>query len=159
MAQKLNKKSDYEYSFELLKPKSFEIWARVDSMGRNVIYQDSEYKISIDNYIKPTLLKLYYNKKGKDMKVGELVCNEKIHLGKNYISLKYIDIQDNHKGKGFSFRMTNALLSILNFNIEGIITNFDSRQNSSSILKLFTTLGGYKNDFGYLQIKNPKHND
>jgi hypothetical protein len=156
--QKLNKKADYEYSFELLKPKSFEIWARVDSMGRNIIYQDSEYKISIDNYIRPTLLKLYYNKKGRDMKVGELVCNEKNHLGKSYVSLKYIDIQDNHKGKGFSFRMINSLLSILNCNIEGIITNFDSRKNSSSILKLFTTLGGYKNDFGYLQIKNPKHN-
>jgi hypothetical protein len=26
------------------------------------------------------------------MKVGELVCNEKNHLGKSYVSLKYIDI-------------------------------------------------------------------
>ena len=55
--------------------------------------------------------------------------------------------------------MNQSYQDFLNDNIKGIITNFDSRQNSSSILKLFTTLGGYKNDFGYLQIKNPKHND
>jgi len=163
MVQLLNKQ-DYEYSFELLNPKQFEIWAKVDSMGRNIIYQDAEYKISIDSFENPKYLKLYFNKNGRDLKVGELICSDKYFNSTNgekpvrYISMKYVFVNDNHKGRGFSYRMVNSLLSVLNDEIDGIITNFDNRNKNSSIVKMFSNLGAFKNGYGYLEIKNPKKN-
>ena len=52
--------------------------------------------------------------------------------------------------------MINSLLSILNDNIEGIVTNYKLRQNRKSMKRFFEYLGGFINDFNYLEIKNPK---
>jgi len=54
--------------------------------------------------------------------------------------------------------MMNCLLSILNPNIKGLITNINDRLNVKPMFKFFNELGGYKNDFGYLEILNPKRN-
>jgi hypothetical protein len=164
MVRLLNKE-DYEYNFELFKEKQFEIWAKVDSMGRNIVYCDNEYKISIDSFDKPSLVNLYYNYKGRDVKVGELICFDKYFISKNnqttfkFISMKYVTVQDKHKGRGLSYRMVNSLLSILNKEIKGIITNFDQRNKNSSIVKMFNNLGAFRNEFGYLEIQNPKRNE
>jgi len=157
MEQLLNKE-DYEYNFEFFKPKQFEIWAKVDSMGRNIIYQDENYKISIDSFVNPTYLTLYYSKIGRDFKVGELICTDKYFKSGRYITMKYVSVQNNHKGRGLSYRMVNSLLSILDTEIQGIITNFEQRDKNSPIVKMFCNLGAFKNELGYLEIKNPKNN-
>jgi hypothetical protein len=163
--ERLLNKEDYEYNFELLKPKQFEIWAKVDSMGRNIVYWDNEYKISIDSFQKPSLVNLYYNSNGRDIKVGELICIDKYFISKNnhtpykYLSMKYVKVDTKHKGRGLSYRMVNSLLSVLNEEIKGIITNFDQRDKNSSVVKMFHNLGAFRNEFGYLEIQNPKRNE
>lgn len=150
------KKRDYEFSPELLKPKGFELWAKVDSVGRKLIWQDSNYKIAVDSYLHPNVLRLITDATIGEKKVGELVCNEKNIFGKKYISLTYVNVDNEHKGAGYSFKMMNCLIAILSEDIEGIITNFENRINPKPVKKLFKTLGGFKNSFGYLEIKNPK---
>lgn len=150
------KKRDYEFSPELLKPKGFELWAKVDSLGRKLIWQDSNYKISVDSYSHPTVFRLLTKATKGEKKIGELVCSEKTMFGKKYISLNYVNVFDEHKGAGYSFKMMNCLISMLSEDIEGIITNFDNRIDPKPVKKLFTSLGGFKNSFGYLEIKNPK---
>lgn len=155
MEQQL-RKPDWEYSPEIVSQKNCEIWANVDFFGRNVIYRDSNYKIVVDSFNKPQIVRLFTNAVINEKKVGELVCTHKQYKGKNYIYLNYIYIQDKYKGGAYSFRMINSLLSILNEDIEGIVTNYKVRQNRKSMQKFFEYLGGYINDFDYLEIKNPK---
>jgi hypothetical protein len=88
--------------------------------------------------------------------VGELLCTPKERFGKKYIYLKFVRVDDDHKGSGYSFKMLNCLLAMLPSDTEGIISNFTSRNNPKPILNLFKTLGGFKNDFGYIELKNPK---
>lgn len=154
-----SKKCDYEYSPEILRQKPFELWAKVDSLGRKLIWQDENYKIIVDCYENPTLVSLYTEATIGERKVGELICSESEYFGKKYIRLHFLDIERKHKGAGYSYKMMNCLLSILPENIEGIITNYSDRLNPEPIKKLFTNLAGFVNDFGYLEIRNPKKLD
>lgn len=150
------KKRDYEYSHELIKPKVFELWANVDSFGRKLIYNDSEYKISVDSYSNPRILRLFTKATKGDKKVGELVCFRKTFYGKNYVSMKYVKIDSEHRGQGYSYKMINCLLAILDEEVEGLITAYKSRYNQKPMYQLFVSLGGYINEFEYLEIRNPK---
>ena len=151
-----SKKPDWEFSPEIVSAKNCEIWANVDSFGRNVIYRDSKYKIVVDSFNNPQVVRLFTNAIIHEKKVGELVCSLKTYNRKQYIYLNYISIFDNYKGGAYSFRMINSLISILNKNIEGLVTNYKVRQNHTSMRKFFESLGGFVNEFGYLEIKNPK---
>lgn len=155
MEQRL-KKPDWEYSPEIIKAKNCEFWSNVDSLGKNVIYQDTDYKIVVDSFNNPSLIKLYKKRKYNEKKVGEIICSKKTYSNKDYIYLNYINIVDEYKGGAYSYRMVNSLLSILNKNIEGIVTNYEVRKNKKSMKLFFNNLGGYLNEFGYLEIKNPK---
>ena len=73
--------------------------------------------------------------------------------------MKYVKVDTKHKGRGLSYRMVNSLLSVLNEEIKGIITNFDQRDKNSSVVKMFHNLGAFRNEFGYLEIQNPKRNE
>lgn len=159
MVQKsTNKKRDYEFSPELLKSKPFELWATVDTLGRKLIYQDKDYKIAVDSFNSPTQLKLYTKATIGEKEVGQLICGVVNYFDKSYMKLYFIQINDAHKGKGYSFKMMNCLLSILRPETQGIITNYSDRLNPEPLEKLFTSLGGYINKFGYFEIKNPKLN-
>ena len=67
---------------------------------------------------------------------GQISCSDKYFNISNsqktirYISMKYVFVNDNHKGRGFSYRMVNSLLSVLNEDTQGIITNFDKRNKN-----------------------------
>lgn len=153
------KKPDWEYSPEIISFKNCEIWANVDSFGRNVIYRDCKFKIVVDSFNKPQVVRLFTNASINEKKVGEIVVTHKEVNNKNYVYVNYTYIQDNYKGGAYSFRMLNSLLSILNENIEGILCNYEVRKNRKSMKTYFEYLGGFINDFGYLEIKNPKiHN-
>ena len=153
-----SKKRDYEYAIDIIKPKRLEIFANVDFLGRNIIFQDEKYKITLDNFEEPSVLKLLYKSENRDIKVGELVCSKKTYFNNDYFYINYVTVSDKHKGAGYSYRMMNCLLSILNPDIKGLITTIKNRVDVKPILKLFNELGGYKNDFGYLEILNPKKN-
>lgn len=157
MVVALNKR-DYEFSPELLKPKNFELWAKVDSVGRKIIWRDSDYKISVDSYSSPSVLRIFTEATIGEKKVGELVCARKEYFGKQYICLTYVKINAPHKGAGFSFKMLNCLLAILDENIQGVITPYKKRNSPKLIYGLFEPLGGFVNDFGYLELTNPKRN-
>jgi len=153
------RKRDLEYNFKITLQKDCEIWASVDCIGRKVIFKDSNYKITVDNYEKPSVLRLFFKSTVNQnfIKVGELVCTEKKIFSRNYIFLNYVDVENNHRGGGYSHRMMNCLLSILNKDVEGILTNYSQRLNKKPMLKFFNSLGGFKNELGYLEIKNPKN--
>jgi hypothetical protein len=153
-----SKKRDYEYGIEISKPKKFEIFANIDFFGRNIIFQDENYKISIDNFEEPNLIKLLYKSDNRDIKVGELVCTKKTYFNNDYIYINYVNVSDKHKGAGYSYRMMNCLLSILNPNIKGILSCYKDRIEKKPMVKLFSELGGYVNGFGYIEILNPKIN-
>jgi len=150
------RKPDWEYSPEIVARKNCEIWANVDFFGRNVIYRDSNYKIVVDSFNKPQVVRLFTNATINEKKVGELIVTHKEYKGKKYIYLNYISISDKYKGGAYSFRMINSLLSILNHDIEGIVTNYELRNKKSAMKTFFQYLGGFVNDFNYLEIKNPK---
>jgi hypothetical protein len=42
-----SKKRDYEYAIEIIKPQRLEIFANIDFLGRNIIFQDEKYKIDL----------------------------------------------------------------------------------------------------------------
>lgn len=153
-----SKKRDYEYAIEIIKPQRLEIFANIDFLGRNIIFQDEKYKITIDNFDEPSVLKLLYKSENRDIKVGELVCSKKTYFNNDYFYINYVVVSDKHKGSGYSYRMMNCLLSILNPSIKGLIVNIKDRLQVKPMIKLFTELGGYKNGFGYMEILNPKKN-
>jgi len=155
MEQQL-RKPDWEYSPEIVASKNCEIWANVDYFGRNVIYRDSKYKIVVNSFNKPEIIRLFTNATINEKKIGELICTHKTYNGKKYVYLNYINIEDKHKGGAYSYRMINSLLSILKDDIEGIVTNYKIRQNHKPMKKFFDYLGGFVNEFNYLEIKNPK---
>jgi len=101
---------------------------------------------------------LLYKSENRDIKVGELVCSKKTYFNNDYFYINYVVVSDKHKGSGYSYRMMNCLLSILNPNIKGLIVNIKDRLEVKPMIKLFTELGGYKNGFGYMEILNPKKN-
>lgn len=141
---------------------NLEIWAKTDFMGRNIIYQDESYKISINSFLKPKVVNLFKTSFPSEKKVGELVLFEKYHNNKQYLIIKYVTLDistDNENYNYYYSRMINSVLSILPKNIDGILINFDDRINKKEIVNLFSELGGYNNNFGYLQIKNPKLNN
>jgi hypothetical protein len=150
-------KRDYEYSPEMLRQKPFELWAKVDSLGRKLIWHDTRYKIVVDCYENPTLLRLFTEATIGEKKVGELICSEAEYFGKKYTRLYYVNIDKLHKGAGYSYKMMNCLIAILPQHIEGIITQYTDRIEPEPVKKLFTNLAGFVNDFGYLEIKNPKN--
>jgi len=89
--------------------------------------------------------------------VGELICTIKKIFGRKYIVLNYVTVDTKHRGGGYSYRMMNCLLSVLNNDIEGVLTNYSRRINKKPMKKFFECLGGFKNELGYLEIKNPKN--
>lgn len=152
-------KKDWIINPKIISKKDCEIWANTDSLGRNVIYRDSNYKIVVDSFNEPKVVRLLTQSTTlTEKKVGELVCFEKKIFDKSYMYLKYISIEDAHNGCSYSYRMINSLISILNKSIYGLITPYKQRINHKDFYILFSNLGGYVNDFGYLEIKNPKNN-
>jgi hypothetical protein len=159
MVLRLNSKRDYEFSPIIIRDKNFELCARVDSFGRKLIWKDSHFAIEVDSFDNPTLLKLITTGIIGERKVGELLCSLKDYFGKTYMYIHYVDVHRLHVGAGYSFTMMNCLLFILDKNVEGLITNYNDRQNPKPIKKMFMVLGGFVNDYGYLEIKNPKKNN
>jgi hypothetical protein len=117
-----SKKRDYEYAIEIIKPQRLEIFATTDFLGRNIIFQDEKYKITLDSFEEPSVIKLLYKSENRDIKVGELICSKKTYFNNDYFYINYVTVSDKHKGAGYSYRMMNCLLSILNPNIKGLIT-------------------------------------
>lgn len=151
------KKRDIEYNPLIAQHRPFEIWSTVDSLGRKIIWNDGVYKIAVDSYKSPTLLRLFAPATKGEKVVGELICSSKELFGKKYIYLNFVTVDSNHRGQAYSHRMVNCLLSILNNDIEGIITNYESRKNPKPMRTFFEALGGFINTNGYLEIKNPKN--
>lgn len=139
-------------------PKQFELWSKVDSLGRKIIWTDSDYRIAVNCYSNPTVFRLYGKAIYGEKKVGEMVCSNKSFFGENYLVLKYIKLEPHHIKDGYEFRLINSLLSILSDDIKGLITNYKNRSNPKPVQRLFEELGGYKNSFGYMEILNPKRN-
>lgn len=153
---KLSGKKDWEMNPLIISPKNCEIWANVDIVGRNVVYRDSNYKVVVDSFNKPQIVRLFTQATINEKKVGELICSEKMYFGKKYLFMNYVKIDDNHKGGGYSYRMMNSLLSILQDDVQGIITLYKQRSNYKEMYNYFSVLGGFVNEFGYLEIRNPK---
>ena len=150
-------RKDWEINPLISSMKNCEIWANVDMVGRNVIYRDSNYKIVVDSFNNPSVVRLFTQATINEKKVGELVCSKKTYFGKDYLFLNYIDINDDHKGGAYSYRMMNSLISILKEDIYGVVTLYKERKNHKEMFNFFSSLGGFVNDFGYLEIRNPKN--
>jgi hypothetical protein len=149
-------KKDLDYFPEIILGRSGNISAYIDDYLNKIVYQDGEYLITCDSFKSPKWLKLWHLSNNNQVLVGELLCKEKIVFNAKYISVINVEIDKAHRGKGFSYRLYNSLLSNLEKEVRGIISHHKLRQNKKRANKIFNNLGGFVNTNGYLEIPNPK---
>ena len=149
-------KTDLDYSPDILLGRSGNISAYIDDFSNKVLYEDGEYLITCNSFISPQWLKLWHLSHDNHILVGELLCRQKDIFKAKYVSIINVSIDKEHRGKGFSYRLYNSLLSNLPEDCRGIITDQKIRQDKKRAYKIFTNLGGFLNTNGYLEIPNPK---
>lgn len=150
-------KNDLDVSPEILLGRMGNITAYIDEYLNRILWKDDEYLITCNSFTSPQWLKLWHLSPLNQNLIGELLCKEKPCFNQKYISIINIEIDKEHRGKGFSYRMYNSLLSNLPKDVNGIIANHKIRTNKKRAYKIFTNLGGYLNSNGYLVIPNPKN--
>ena len=150
-------KKDIDYSPNILLGRSGSISAYIDDYSNKVLYKDTEYIITCNSFKSPEWLKLWHLSHDNQFLVGELLCRKKTLFNVEYASIINVSIDKEHRGKGFSYRLYNSLLSNLPKNYMGIIDNYKVKIDKKRAYKIFHNLGGFLNSNGYLEIPNPKN--
>tara|TARA_B110000503_G_C7101383_1_gene393936 strand:+ start:805 stop:1281 length:477 start_codon:yes stop_codon:yes gene_type:complete len=152
-----NYKKDLDYSPSIILGRSGSISAYIDDFGNKILYSDNEYQITCNSFTTPEWVKLWSLSHDNKNLVGELLCRTKMLFNAKYVSVIDISIDAEHRGKGFSYRLYNSLLSNLPIDYRGMVDNYKDKTNKKRAFKIFKNLGGFLNTSGYLEIPNPKN--
>jgi len=138
---------------------------RVDENGRNIVWENDNYMISVNDPENATYIVLWNNGK----KVGELFTTKGRNSATNgYLSVQNIEIDKQHRGKGLSSKMYDALLNHLGEKYKGISSENEQRVNKKQVPQIWKRLNANEIDGNYTvdkkqlsptQIKSATSND
>jgi len=121
----------------------------------NTVYDNGGYQISINTSVDPTTIKLWFDGES----VGVLTLNDyiKSHYDKKYRSVGVVNINDEHKGKGFGIKLYQIALKYMSDDFYGIISDLQNRSNKNQVPKIYKKLGGWE-DGDYAIIPRVRNN-
>jgi hypothetical protein len=122
----------------------------IDENGNNIVYSSKDYRISVDDTNDARIIMLWYNDGNKYKRVGKLLTEiTEIRLIEEgdkefqpYLKVSYIQIDKEHRSKGFGYEMYKQLIKYRNPKIKGIISYLPDRSNKTQIPKIWKKLGG-----------------
>jgi len=121
-----------------------------DDGNKLVVYQTKDYKISVDDINNAKYISLWFVNPlfDLDVKVGHLALSK---TEDGFLKVQEIDIQKQHRGKGFSTLMYLMALKYSSENIKGIKSYLPDRVNKRQVPKIYKKLNG-KNigDWAYI---------
>ena len=135
----------------------------IDEHGKNVVYEDNEYRICVDNENDARYITLWHREYVKGIeywvKRGVLSAwlsdmNFKNRNGK-YLSISAIEIEKAHRGGGYGSKMYKALFDFSANDVKGIYSYLPNRINKKEIPKIYNKLGATTDgDYQFIEFSN-----
>ena len=127
----------------------------VDEHGKNIVYETGDYKIAVDDPENARYITLWCE--GERRKVGFLDAweSEMSFKGRNgkYLSIKNINIEPKHRGRGFGKKMYQALIDFSSDDIKGIFSYLPNRNNKKQVPNIYRNMGSKtENDYEFIDF-------
>jgi len=134
----------------------------VDEYGKNIVYEYGDYRIAVDDPEDARYITLWYNNGKKWERVGFLDAwktdmSFKDRNGK-YLSIKNINIDTKHRGKGYGEKMYITLIDFSSNDTKGIFSYLPNRSNKKQVPSIYRSLGSDKSENDYQFIDFVKEN-
>ncbi len=114
-----------------------------DEFGNYMVYKKGDYKILVNSSESPTHITLWYNNYKGWEKVGALTVNvseRRFNFDSDfekYYKVSEIEIEKEHRGKGFGKLMYDILIDMRGKNIKGLYSYLPDRVNKTQIPKIY----------------------
>lgn len=131
----------------------------VDEHGKNIVYDNGNYRIAVDNPQSARYITLWYKKdENKWVKVGVLDASITYRrFGKydgDFLSIRSIEIDKKHRKLGLSTLMYKALIDFSDKNIIGIFSYLPDRVNKKEIPNIYSKFDAVTDeDYQYIIFK------
>jgi len=127
-----------------------------DNHGKNIVYDDDIYKISVDDVDDATYVILWYNnQRVGTLSVSKTNINDNGRNGK-YLSIRSIEIDSKHRNKGYGTKMYKALFDFSNRDIKGLVSYLPNRSNKKQVPKIYKKFDGSstkETDYQFIDFK------
>lgn len=117
---------------------------RQDEHGKYIVYEDSEFAISVNDPNDATYIILWHNEKDKLVNVGSMSVS-KIRKGfedfdiptSEFLKINQIEINKKFRGLGYGTKMYKILQDYSKDSIKGIVSYLPDRINKKEIPKIY----------------------
>lgn len=121
-----------------------------DEHGKNIVFDNDNYKISVNNPNDATFIALWHGGK----KVGAMYLGDgRTSDTKGYASVRSVDIDRKHQGQGMGKQMYKVALQYTHEKYKGIGSEQPDRINKKQIPSILKRLGGEEHKSGDITIE------
>ena len=120
-----------------------------DQHGKNIVYDDGEYSISVNNPNNAEYIALWHSGK----KVGNMYLGHgRTSDTKGYATVRSIDIDKKHRGQHMGKKMYEVALEYVHEKYKGIGSEQPDRVNKKQVPAIFRRLGGTFHQSGDITV-------
>ncbi len=120
-----------------------------DEHGKNIVFDNNEYKISVNNPDDATFIALWHGGK----KVGAMYLGYgRTSDTTGYSSVRSVDIDRKHQGQGMGKQMYRVALQYVHAKYKGIGSEHSDRINKRQVPTILKRLGGKEHESGDITI-------